>query len=170
MMAISYEYIGSAALQRQIKLLEFYPEIFDKYFYPMMEIAAELTKETIRPHLPTRTGRLSRALGSKVIHSGTAALGTRADIGFGKRYGMPSAPYAAALNAGPAPHEIGGRRRSDKMVRFSSANRFTAIGSVQHPGFTGFQFMEKGLEAAKPGIDTLMDIAAGKVIQELAQP
>lgn len=76
-MAIKYEVIGSEALQRQIDLLKFYPEIFDKHFYPAMDSAAELVKKGIRPNLPEHTGRLIRALGSKVIHSGTAALGTR---------------------------------------------------------------------------------------------
>ena len=169
-MAIKYEITGDEALQRQIELLKYYPEIFDKWFYPAMEQAAELVKSGIRPNLPHHTGRLESALGSKVIHSGTAALGTRADIGFGKRYGMPSARYAAALDAGPVAHEVAGRRTADGLLHFSSRGRFTAIGSMQHPGFAGRHFMETGLEAARPGIDSLMETAAGQVVQELAGP
>lgn len=169
-MSIKYEYQGTEALQREIELLKFYPEIFDKYFYPAMEKSAELVEGGIRPLLPGHTGRLARALGSKVIHSGTAALGTRADIGFGKRYGKPSAPYAAALNAGPKPHEVSGRRTADGRLHFSSGSRFTAIGSISHPGFAGLHFAEAGLERAMPGINNLMDNAAGQVVQELAKP
>jgi hypothetical protein len=165
-----YEFIGSEALQREIELLKLYPEIFDKHFYPAMEKAAELVKEGIRPLLPEHTGRLSRALGSKVIHSGTAALGTRAEIGFGKKYGKPSAPYAAALNAGPVPHDEVARRTADGYLHFSSQGRFTTIGTIQHPGFAGFHFAEGGLEAARPAIDAEIDKAAGAVVQELAQP
>jgi hypothetical protein len=169
-MAIKYEIIGSEALQRQIELLKFYPEIFDKHFYPALQQAAELVLKGIQPRLPVHTGKLGRALGSKVIHSGTAALGTRAEIGFGKRYGMPSARYAAALNAGAVAHEVAGRRTEDGNLHFSSKGRFTAIGSIRHPGFSGRHFMEAGLEDAKPGINALMETAAGQVVQELAGP
>jgi hypothetical protein len=169
-MTIKYEITGSEALQRQIELLKYYPEYFDKHFYPAMEAAAELVKKGIRPNLPVHTGRLAKALGSKVIHSGTAALGTRAEIGFGKRYGMPSAPYAAALNKGAVAHEESGRRTADKRLHFSSQGRFTAIGSIQHHGFAGRHFMEDGLAEATPGIDALMETAAGQVVQELAKP
>jgi hypothetical protein len=168
-MSIKYEVLGdNAAFQRQIELLKFYPEISDKHFYPAMEKAAELVKEGIRPLLPHHMGRLERALGSKTIHSGTAALGTRADIGFGKRYGKPSAPYAAALNAGPVPHIVAGRRTADGNLHFSSKGRFTTIGSIHHPGFAGFHFAEGGLEAATPAINAEIDRAAGAVVQELA--
>jgi hypothetical protein len=163
-----YQFIGSEALQRQIELLKFYPEIFDKHFYPAMEKAAELVKRAVGPLLPEHTGRLGRALGSREIHSGTAALGTRAEIGFGKKYGKPSAPYAAALNAGPRAHEVSGRRTEDGKLHFSSKGRFTTIGSIQHPGFAGFHFAEAGLEQAKPAIDAEIDKAAGAVVQELA--
>jgi hypothetical protein len=167
-MAIKYEILGSEALQNEIELLKFYPEIFDKHFYPALQEAAELVKEKIRPNLPHHTGRLESALGSKVIHSGTAALGTHADIGFGKRYGMPSAPYAAPLNEGAVAHTVAARRTEDGLLHFSSGTRFTSIGSVQDPGFTGRHFMEAGLEAAKPGIDSLFSAAAEQVVQELA--
>jgi hypothetical protein len=180
-----YEIIGSEDLQRQIELLKFYPEIFDRYFYPALQHAAELVKEGIRGNLGVRhTGQLGNALGSKII-GGTAnplssklgtmsALGTRAEIGFGKRYGMPSATYAAALNQGAVAHEIVGGRKpkgpADGLIHFSSGTRFTAIGSIQHPGFSGRHFMEAGLAEATPGIDALMDTAAGKVVEELAKP
>lgn len=169
-MSLKYEYEGSEALQREIELLKLYPEIFDKHFYPAMERSAELVKSGISPLLPEHTGRLSRAIGSKVIHSGTAALGTRAEIGFGKKYGKPSAPYAAALNAGWPAHEIAGKRTADGNLHFSSQGRFTTIGSVQVPARAGLHFAEAGLEAARPAIDAEIDQAAGAVVQELAQP
>lgn len=169
-MSLKYEYSGTEALQRQIELLKYYPEIFDKHFYPAMEKAAELVKSGIRPNLPKHTGRLENALGSRVIHSGTAALGTRAEIGFGKRYGMPSATYAAALNEGAVPHEETGRRTEDGRLHFSFRGRFTSIGSIRHPGFAGRHFMESGLEQATPGINAALDAAAEQVVQELAKP
>jgi len=167
-MSIKYEFQGTEALQRQIELLKYYPELFDKWFYPAMKEAAELVKDAIRPNIPVHTGRAQSALGSKVIHSST--LGTHADIGFGKRYGMPSARYAAALDAGAAAHEVAARRTADGYLHFSSRGRFTAIGSIQHPGFAGRGFMAAGLEEAMPGIDSLIDSAAGQVVEELAQP
>ena len=168
-MGLKYEVLGdNAAFQRQIELLQQYPEISDKHFYPAMEKAAELVKSGIRPLLPEHTGKLVRALGSKVVHSGTASLGTRAEIGFGKRYKQPSARYAAALNAGSVAHEVAGRRTDDGYLHFSSQGRFTTIGSIQHPGFAGLHFAEGGLEAATPGINAEMDKAADAVIKELA--
>jgi hypothetical protein len=167
-MTIKYEIEGSEALQAQIEVLKFYPEIVDKYFYPALQAAAELVKAGIRPNLPHHTGRLENALGSKVIHSNTSALGTRADIGFGKRYGMPSARYAAALNEGAVAHTVSARRTADGLLHFSSRGRFTSIGSVQDPGFAGRHFMEAGLEAAGPGMEILFSSAAEQVVQELA--
>jgi hypothetical protein len=168
----SYTFSGGEELQRQIELLKFYPEIFDKHFYPAMERSAELVKEGIRPLLPEHTGKLIRALGSRVIHSGTAALGTRAEIGFGKRYGKPSAPYAAALNQGSVAHEVAGGTRikspADGNLHFSSKGRFTSIGSVHIPQIAGLHFAEGGLEQARPAIDAEIDQAAGAVVQELA--
>ena len=164
----TYQILGSEALQRQIELLKFYPEIFDRNFYPALKEAAELVKAGILPNLPRKTGRLERALGSRVIHSGTSALGTRAEIGFGKRYKMPSAPYAAALNQGAVAHEVRGRRTEDGLLHFSAKGRFTSIGSVQLPGLAPRGFMETGLESARPGIDGLMEAAAERVVQELA--
>jgi len=173
-MAIKYEFQSGEALQRQIELLKYYPEIFDKWFYPAMKEAAELVKDAVRPNIPVRTGRAQSALGSKVIHStylgstNVGSLGTRADIGFGKRYGMPSARYAAALDAGAVAHKVAARRTADGKLHFSSRGRFTTIGSIQHPGFAGRGFMAAGLEAAMPGIDSLIDTAAGQVVEELA--
>jgi hypothetical protein len=175
-MAIKYQIIGSEALQRQIELLQFYPEIFDAAFYPAMQEVAELVKNNIRSYLPHHTGKLERALGSRVIHSGTSALGTRAEIGFGKRYKMPSATYAAALNEGAVPHAIAGKSSSpkntkkDSNLHFSRGERFTSIGSIQHPGFGSRRFMESGLGASAPGMDALFNAAAEKVVQELAKP
>ena len=166
-MTIKYEVIGSEALQRQIELLKFYPEIFDKHFYPAMERAVEVVKSALRSNIPSK--RVLNALGSKVIHSGTAALGTRADIGFGKRYGMPSARFAAPLNQGAVAHMVSARRTEDGYLHFSSQGRFTAVGSIQHPGFSGYHFMEAGLEEATPGINSLIDQASEQVVQELAK-
>ena len=165
-----YEFIGSEALQRQIELLKYYPEIFDKYFFPALERSADLVKGAMRPNIPSR--RVSAALGSKVTHSRTSALGTRAIIGFGKRFGKPSAQFVAPLNQGAKAHEVTASRTTDGYLHFSSGRgtRFTAIGSIQHPGFAGRHFMEKGLEEARPGIDNLLEQAAGQVVQELAKP
>lgn len=157
---------GSEALQRQIELLKYFPESFDKHFYPAMEQAAELTKGALRSNIPSR--RILNALGSKVSHS--KSLGTKADIGFGKRYGMPSARFAAALNEGAVAHEVIARRTADGHLHFSSQGRFTAVRSIQHPGFSGRHYLEAGLEQATPGINTLMDQASEKVVQELARP
>jgi hypothetical protein len=174
-MAIKYQIIGSEALQRQIELLQMYPEISDRAFYPAMKEAAELVKTNIRPYLPHHTGKLDRALGSKVIHSRTRALGTRADIGFGKRYKMPSAPYAAALNDGAIAHTVTGHppspknTKKDSNLHFSSRGQFTAIGSLQVPGFAGRHFMESGLGASQTGMDALFGAAAEQVVQELAR-
>jgi hypothetical protein len=168
-MAIKYQIIGTEAFQRQIELLRYYPEIFDRNFYPALQEAAEAVKKGIRPNLPHHTGKLDAALGSKVSHSKTSALGTKADIGFGKRYGQPSARYAAALNEGAVPHTIIARRTADGLLHFSQRGRFTRIGSVQSPGFGGRHFMEKGLEAAGPDMDRLFSAASERVVQELAK-
>jgi hypothetical protein len=167
-MGIKYEVIGTAELQQQIELLKYYPEIFDKHFYPAMQKAAEIVKNEIRPLVPVRTGHLQSALGSKVVHSGTAALGTRAIIGFGKRFTNVSARYNGPLNEGAAPHEVAARR--EKYLHFSSRGRFTTIRSVSVPGFSGRKYMDRGLQAATPAIDTEMADAATAVINELRAP
>jgi hypothetical protein len=165
---IKFEVVPSPEFYRQMELLKVYPEIFDKWFYPAMEQAAEVVKDAVRPNIPVHTGQLGRALGSKVVHSKT--LGTSAHIGFGKRYGMPSAPYAPAVEAGSPSHEVSARRTEDGYLHFSSQGRFTAIQSVTVPGFSGFGMLDKGLQNATPAVNALMDGAAAMVLQELATP
>jgi hypothetical protein len=164
---INQQITGSEDLQKQIELLKYYPEIFDRHFYPAMKDAAELIKGGVRPHVPVHTGRLLGALGSKVIHSGTAALGTSAHIGFGKRYSQPSAPYAAPIEAGARPHEVSGRRTADGKLHFSSRGRFTTIQSIHHPGFAGRHMLETGLEQAMPAVNARMAVASDQVVKEL---
>lgn len=157
---------GSAELQRQIELLKYYPEIFDQYFYPAMEDVAEITKRAIQPQI-ANFRRLQPALGSKVRHSKN--LGTSAHIGFGKRYGMPSARMAAPLNQGVRPHEVTARRMEN--LHFSSrAQGHAIVKSIAHPGLTGLHFLETGLENATNAINARLAVAAEKVAQELAKP
>lgn len=164
--SLTFTPIGSDELQRQIELLKYYPEIFDARFYPAMQEVAEIAKDAIRPEI-AEYRRLTAALGSKVRHSKT--LGTSAHIGFGKRYGMPSARMAAPLNQGVAPHTVEARRQP--YLHFSSqAQGHTRIGSMSHPGFTGRYFLETGLENATPAINARLAEAANQVLEDLAKP
>lgn len=156
---------GSEELQRQIELLKYYPEIFDKHFYPAMQAAAEAVKDGIRP-LIGGMARLEAGLGSKVRHS--KSLGTSAHIGFGKRYGMPSARMAAPLNQGAKPHTVNGR--GGGYLHFSSQGRHTITSQIEHPGLPAAHFMEDGLTAATPAINTRMAEAAEAVLTELSRP
>lgn len=156
---------GSAELQRQIELLKYYPEIFDEHFFPAMQDAAEEVKAGIMP-LIGFSRRLQAGLGSKVRHSKT--LGTSAHIGFGKRYGMPSARMAAPLNQGTTPHTVEGR---NGYLHFSSrAQGHTITSQVEIPALPARQFMENGMEAATPAVNARMKTAAEAVLTELSKP
>lgn len=158
--------VTSPELQKQIELLSYFPEIAAKHLEPAMDKAAPIVEAAVRPNVPVKRGQLAAALGSIVILAG---LNTRAQIGFGKKYGKPSATYAAAVNYGAKPHEIVAGTRSDsKNLMFSSEGRFTKIGSVQHPGFTGYQFMDTGFTAALPAVTEIMDAAVDDIVKELA--
>lgn len=164
--SLKFTPIGSDELQRQIDLLKYYPEIFDKHFYPAMQDAAQLVEGGIGSNI-SEYRRLQPALGSKVRHSGS--LGTSAHIGFGSRYGKPSARMAAPLNQGVQPHEVNARNAPN--LHFSSrAQGHAILKSMQHPGFTGRHFMEAGLEEVTGEINGRMNAAANQVVEELAKP
>ena len=150
-MTIKYEVEGdNAAFQREIELLKIYPEISDKHFYPAMEKAAELVKRASPRCCRTIPGSWAGRWDPRSSTAARLSLGTRADIGFGKRYGKPCAPYAAALNAGPVAHEVAGRRTSDGLLHFSSQGRFTSIGTHPAPGFRRAAFCRKWAGSGKP--------------------
>jgi hypothetical protein len=161
--------VASPELQRQMDLLKYFPEISKKHFRPAMEQAAPLLENAIRPNVPVVTGHLRDALGSKVLGTG---LNIRARVGFGVKYTDKSAPYSAPVNAGARAHPIkpGTRKGWAKYLAIVSDKGFTLSREVQHPGFPGFKFMEKGLDAATPQIDTIMAAASEAVVQELSVP
>ena len=74
-MSIKYEFQGMEALQRQIELLKYYPEIATKYFRPAMEQVVSGVKERIRANVPIKTGFASATLMSKVVGKGMNITG-----------------------------------------------------------------------------------------------
>lgn len=159
-MGVKYGIEGNADLQRQIELLKFYPEIFDKHFYPAMQDAAEIVKKAISPKIPRRSGYIATTLGSKVSHS--KALGTSARIGYGKRFTDFPAWYIGPLNTGSRPHD------------FSQARHVLINGKwvtmTHHPGFSGRHFQEAGMAESTPAVNNRMAQAADQVVKELAVP
>jgi hypothetical protein len=161
-----YTIEGGAEIERYAETLnKFFRTEMQEILIPYLDEGAELVKAGIRPNLPHHTGKLESALGSRTVRSG---LYSYAEIGFGKRYGMPSAPYAAALNQGTVAHTETARRTEDGLLHFSSKGRFTSIGTIQQPGFGGLHFAEAGLEAATPGLDALFGTAVDEVIEKMA--
>jgi hypothetical protein len=152
---------GDAELQGMIELLQYYPEIFDEEFYPAMKEAAELVKQQVGPLIPWRTGFIAKTLGSKVIHSGTGALATRAVIGYGKRFTDFPAWYIGPLDTGARPHDL------DGPTHVKVKGQWKTIW--HHPGFEGRQFQERGFEASQAGVDGLMEGAAERVVERMGK-
>jgi len=176
-MAIKYEFIGSEALQRQIELLKYYPEIATKYFRPAMEQVVSGVKERIRGNVPIRTGFASDTLMSKVVGKGMNLTGYvgwgGAGIAIQDAQGLTrktTAWYMNIVEYGSPPHEI--KARKARTLGFGFRSEFATIfgSKVNHPGFSGRFILRSAFEASGADIDNIFGSAAGQVVEELARP
>ena len=176
-MAIKYQFTGGEALQRQIELLKYYPEIATKYFRPAMEQVVSGVKERIRANVPIKTGFASATLMSKVVGKGMNITGYvgwgGAGIAIQDAQGLTrktTAWYMNIVEYGAPPHEI--KARKAKILGLGFGSEFvTVFGSkVNHPGFSGRFILQTAFDASGADIETIFGAAAGQVVEELAQP
>jgi hypothetical protein len=152
---------GDAEFQHMIELLRFYPEIYDKHMFPALAQAAELVEKGVRVNTPVKEGYIVQTLGHRIVHSGTAALGTSATIGFSKKFSGHRASYAGPLSVGVRPHD------------FSQARHIYINGHwvtmTHHPGFSGRHMQERGYEDTQAGVNAIIEKATDAIVQELAR-
>lgn len=147
--------IGSQDLIRQAETLRLFPEIADKYYLPAMRAMVQELSDAIRPNIPVGArGELIAGFSTKVSGHG---LRVKGQVGW--------------LKDGPYPWVNKLVHLVDQDVRPHEMNTYIpAIGVYigLHPGHKGYQFMQKGLDAASPIIESVAGAANEAVVQELA--
>ena len=143
---------AAADVQWQIFMLQEYPKIANKHFYPAMHRATSTIKSAVgsKMSFKDRTGT-ARSEFRKAVSGGGMNITGRV----GWPYGV-KAWYVNVLEYGAVPHEIGYVPRLDVKI-------------TNHPGITAMKFMERGQEQAKDDTEPEMARAAEAVVNELAK-
>jgi hypothetical protein len=140
----------SPDVDRQLALLEFYPEILEKYFRPALGMGVKSLEESIRPTIPVDTGRALAAFKSRVTGKGLKLEGKVGWWGKGQPW------YINVVEYGAKPHKIG------YVPRLG-----VSFMNEPHPGFSARGFMAAGFAAMQPMIDAQMAQASESVVNEL---
>ena len=150
---MSYKVEFSAAdVQWQILMLQEFPKIANKHFYPAMHRATSAIKSAVEPKMgfQDQTGTARREFRKAVSGKGMNITG---------RVGWPGgaeAWYVNVLESGARPHKQGYIPELGVTI-------------TMHPGLKPLKFMERGQEQAKSETDPEMARAAEGVVNELAR-
>jgi len=147
----------STDVDRQLALLNYYPEILQKYFRPALGTSVKSLAEMIRPNIPRATGQALAAFKSRV--TGGKGINLQGQVGW---YGNNPAWYIRLVEGGVKPHKIEARKGG--FLWFGGH----VVRSVDHPGFSARGFMAAGYAAMQPMIEALMGQASEQVVNELA--
>lgn len=172
----------SADVDKQLQLLEYYPEILVKYFRPALKMGVKELDSSIRPNIPVDKGKALAAFKSRVTGSGLKLQG---QVGW---WGKTPAWYINIVEHGSRRHPINAgtsSRSKSKRARFEAGD--SKFGSDDRGGthinvggrwvtktvvngMSARGFMAAGFAAVQPMIDTQMAQASENVLTELAVP
>jgi hypothetical protein len=170
--------IESPDLDKQIMLLQHYPEIATRHFKPALKQCVAILDGAIRPAIPVETGEAKGKFSTSVTGTTISSLKGRA--------GWSKSNYPWYINVveyGARPHEMGGGGKSKGAFAFLSrgynaggrsnpGQRVKVKGQWKtirsHPGFKEYAFLRNGFNTAKPAIDLILAVANDKTIQDLA--
>jgi hypothetical protein len=141
---------AAADVQWQIFMLQEYPKIANKHFYPAMHRATSAIRSAVEPNIPRDTGLALSEFRKAVSGGGMNITG---------RVGWPGgseAWYVNVLEYGAKPHEIGYVPELGVTISM-------------HPGLPALKFMERGQAQAKDDTEPEMARAAEAVVNELAR-
>lgn len=148
---MSYKISFDAAdVQWQILMLQEFPDIANKHFYPAMHRATREIKSAIEPNIPVKSGLAKSEFRKAVSGKGLNITG---------RVGWPYGVKGWYINVhehGAKPHEIGYVPSLNVTIKM-------------HPGVPALKFMERGQNEAQSKVDPEMARAAEAVVNELAR-
>lgn len=142
--------VSAADVQWQILMLQEFPQIANKHFYPAMHRATSAIKAEVEPNVPVRYGTARSELRKAVSGNGLNITGR---VGW---WGNVEAWYVNVLEYGAKPHAQG-------YVPFLN------VSIPKHPGVSAYRFIERGTQAAQGITDTEMGMASEAVVNELAK-
>ena len=158
--------LTSSDVDRQINLLNVYPEIANKYYGPTLRKDVQILKDMILMEVPVRTGRAQKGLRSKVTGQGTSIVG---EVGWYRK--KDPSFYIRFVDAGTAAHDITGRGAGVlKFKSTSGGGEFRFAKSVQHPGVSARGFMQRTWDQAQTMVTTDLAMANEAIVRELAIP
>lgn len=140
-----------ADVQWQVMMLQQFPEIGNKHFYPAMHRATSEIRDKVMPNIPVDTGlalsEFRKAVSGKGL-SITGRVGWKAGI---------KAWYINVQEYGAPAHEI-----NSYVPRLG-------VTIKMHPGVPALKFIERGQEEASSKVNPEMAMAAEAVVNELAR-
>lgn len=177
--------LSAPDVDRQIALLNQYPEIADRHYKPTLQRSVTMLQQQIEPQIPVATGRAKAAFGSKVVGKGSKITG---EVGWFRKAARGNSVYYIAFHEGGAkPHEIKPRQKTEnlslvrQLIRLqagtggSNVLRFYQGGSavftrrsIQHPGVRGRGFMATAWAAAQTRVVADIAQANEAVLRELS--
>lgn len=150
----------SPDVDKQLHLLEYYPEILEKHFRPALKETTGDLRDEISPNIPVRSGRALAAFKARVTGKGLKLQG---QVGW---WGKTAAWYINIVEHGAKPHRILPKEEGGKLRLLGG--RF--VSSVDHPGFSPRGFMKAGYAALQGISDQRMTAASEAVLRELRVP
>lgn len=167
----------SPDIDRQILLLEEYPEIARKHFLPAVKMSVNILKALIRPTIPS-PGRYGRGRARSDFQgkaTGTTLQNIKGRVGFDNAWHMNIVEYGARqhpLSKGSTVRTRGGAARfasgqtaSSKVPVFIKGVGWRKMDV--HPGFGGRFFLKAGYEKGRSLVERELAVANERVAKEL---
>ena len=152
--------LSSDDVQRQIVVLQEFPELAEKHYRPVLNKDTNLLRGMIWPNIPYKTGQAMKTFGSKVSGKGFRLKG---QVGW---YDRSDPWYPNVLEYGAKPHRI---RTTPQQVSFLYHLLGYYVGqTIEHPGLSARGFMAAGYSAIKPTVDQDIFLANERIIADLA--
>lgn len=144
----------SPDLQKQIELLEKFPQIVEREYRPAMQRVTEIVEARIAVNTPSN--RAKSELGSRIEGSGINITGI---VGFfGSFWQVNILEYGASAHLIPKGNAKRPIRLPDGWV----------TGPVQHPGFGARHFMATGFAASKQIVEAVFGQANERIVEQLS--
>lgn len=175
---VSFE---AADVQWQILMLQEFPKIANKHFYPAMHRATSAVYSAVYPNIPEDTGQAKSEFRKAVSGNGLNITGRVGWFGFVEGWYINFAEYGARAH----PYAAGSSVRTKKKARIfseymSSPNRISGPKakvfmyggwkSVEiHPALPARRFLKNGFDQSIDEVNTEMFNASEEVVNELAK-
>ena len=152
--------IQSADVQRQIEVLQHFPDLAEKHYRPAVTRDISILAAGIRSQIPTRSGTALSTFGSKVSGKG---FRIRGQVGW---YDSNDPWYINVVEHGAGAHAIAVAPQEKEALAWGGS--FSKGHTIEHPGFSARGFMAAGMSAMQGQIETDLALANERIIADLA--